>query len=336
VASAGDVNGDGLSDVVIGAAYKDSAGVADRGYVAVYLGPLAGGAAPLWDVHGPSAQANLGYSVANAGDVNGDGWSDLLFGMPGYTDTYTRQGLCYLFRGGGWGAPVFQRTAAFRPLASRFIQPLGLTDPNLVAVGMTGRSAAGKTKVKLEWRVRPAIGLAAPTLTGLGAYVATGAPGPNGSITGPIAFENRLVSGIAYSWQTRCRSRSIYFPTSVWLSPARSGALEWDLRAPGTSVDVPLADHQAGLELLGSHPNPMRAASVIAFRLSREGPVTITIVDTQGRRVRDLARRTMTSGGHEMSWDGRDARGRSVGAGLYFVRLEAEGKTLSHKLTLIR
>jgi hypothetical protein len=81
--AAGDVNGDGFGDFVVG-----YAGASDHGYSAgradVFLGSASGpGATPSWAVLGAQAGESLGGSVAGAGDVNGDGYADVLVGAPG-------------------------------------------------------------------------------------------------------------------------------------------------------------------------------------------------------------------------------------------------------------
>jgi hypothetical protein len=75
VASAGDVNGDGYADVVIGAYLANSNG---RAYV--YLGAAAGlSTTPATTLIGPDgASGAFGFSVASAGDVNGDGYADVV------------------------------------------------------------------------------------------------------------------------------------------------------------------------------------------------------------------------------------------------------------------
>ncbi|TAH46091.1 MAG: hypothetical protein EYC71_04925 [Gammaproteobacteria bacterium] len=90
VSGAGDVNGDGLADLIVGAFGADPNGRIDAGqsYVvfgmadstAVYLGNLGTGG---FVIDGIVAQDSSGYSVSGAGDVNGDGLADLIIGAHG-------------------------------------------------------------------------------------------------------------------------------------------------------------------------------------------------------------------------------------------------------------
>ena len=79
------MNGDGLSDVIVGASYYDN-GQTDEGRAFVYHGSGTG----LATSAGWTAESNqvslFGWSVASAGDVNGDSYSDVIVGAPNYND----------------------------------------------------------------------------------------------------------------------------------------------------------------------------------------------------------------------------------------------------------
>ena len=86
VSTAGDVNSDGYSDVLVGApdAYLGT-GIDTAGGAFVYHGSASGvSTTASWYTRRASTPRNdnLGYRVALAGDVNGDGYSDILAGSP--------------------------------------------------------------------------------------------------------------------------------------------------------------------------------------------------------------------------------------------------------------
>jgi len=103
VASAGDVNGDGYADIIIGAVGWDD-GNTDEGAAFLYLGGSSGPAAgPVWTGVSNQDNAHFGDSVSGAGDVNGDGFDDIVVGASNYNNGEVGEGRAYVYYGNSTG-----------------------------------------------------------------------------------------------------------------------------------------------------------------------------------------------------------------------------------------
>lgn len=102
VASAGDVNGDGYDDVMVGSEF---CGVVDReGRVYLFLGSAGGlSSTPDWMIQGSGSEESLGWSIASAGDVNNDGYDDVIIGAPWASYPEGHEGRAYVFYGSSTG-----------------------------------------------------------------------------------------------------------------------------------------------------------------------------------------------------------------------------------------
>ena len=147
---AGDVNGDRYDDLIVGAHNYDTTTHTNAGRVYLFTGSETGldPANPDWTMDGEQINAYLGYSVAGAGDVNGDFYDDVLIGSHGYdlTDPATVDaGRAYLFYGSASGLSLtpdwtFTGTQASQAAG---VKVAGIGDVNGdgfddIAIGSTG------------------------------------------------------------------------------------------------------------------------------------------------------------------------------------------------------
>jgi hypothetical protein len=226
--TAGDVNGDGYSDVVVGAFGNTSF----RGKAYLALGGASGlSATAVWTASGQAPNDEFGYSVATAGDVNADGYSDVVVGALGFSST---TGKAYLYHGGG-GAGV---SLVPRQLRSDLSAPIHIGGPAFeqqFRMGLTLHSPVGRVWRKLQWQIAPWGGAFAPAVNPIQSdtswYIN---PVP---ITKPITLHEDLQR---YLWRARIKyhpAQSPFQPWSRWITLSANSLQEADLFS--TSQEAP-------------------------------------------------------------------------------------------------
>ncbi len=121
VGAAGDVNGDGIDDLIVGGYYMDH-GEANEGRAFLWHGSPQGlGPAPDWSVESDQDYALLGSVATGIGDVNGDGIADVAVGVIGFDRGELNEGLAAVYHGStrglspwpAWSAEGDERFAQF-------------------------------------------------------------------------------------------------------------------------------------------------------------------------------------------------------------------------------
>ena len=107
------------------------------------------------------------------------------------------------------------------------------------------------------------------------------------------------------------------------------------LLTPGTTLDAGGGALPHALALAAPRPNPASDRTMLSFALPAAGPVRLAVYDMEGRRVRTVSAGVMDAGEHELRFDLRDDAGRAITSGIYFVRLEMLGRTLTRRLAIL-
>ena len=103
VCSTGDVNGDGFDDVAVGAPLSNN-GQYNEGRVYIYHGSASGLAiSPATILESNQAICQLGFAVAGGGDINNDGFDDLIVGAPNYSNGELYEGSVFVYLGSSTG-----------------------------------------------------------------------------------------------------------------------------------------------------------------------------------------------------------------------------------------
>jgi hypothetical protein len=111
-----------------------------------------------------------------------------------------------------------------------------------------------------------------------------------------------------------------------------------DVSQVPAATDAALVQHApaARLELRPAVPNPFRSTTSIAYTVPREDQVRVRILDVAGRTVRVLGEGRVPAGESRVVWDGRNASGDIVPAGVYWARVESSDGSVAKRIVALR
>jgi len=103
-----------------------------------------------------------------------------------------------------------------------------------------------------------------------------------------------------------------------------------DQREDAPDYDLP------ELTSVKAYPNPFNPYTTVTFSLATDSSVNLAIYDAKGALVRSLATGHQSAGRYQLTWDGRDNDGRSVGSGVYLLRFLAGDFKDIQKLIMLK
>lgn len=89
-------------------------------------------------------------------------------------------------------------------------------------------------------------------------------------------------------------------------------------------------------QINSNYPNPFNPSTTIEYSIPQTGRVKLSIYNIRGQKVKTMINGDMEKGQHRIVWNGRDDGNRSVASGVYFIRIEAAGKTSIRKAMLLK
>jgi len=328
VSTAGDVNGDGYSDIIIGAHWYDN-GQTDEGRAYVYHGSPTGVlSTPSWIGESNQDFAYYGYSVSTAGDVNGDGFSDVIVGAYLYDNGQTDEGAAFVYHGSPTG------------LAN---SPSWIGESNQINASYgISVSTAGSVNGDIFSDVI------------IGSYRYDNGQGDEGAVF--VYHGSAAGLSSSHSWMSESNQDTSFYGISVssagdvngdGYSDIIIGASFYDNPEPnegmafvfhGTPSGVSNISNIVGLaprlfKLEQNYPNPFNPTTKIRFILDESGNTSLKIYNILGEELMTLINGEYLQGGiyHE-----REFNADGLPSGIYIARLQKGDKSQIIKMMLLK
>lgn len=176
----------------------------------------------------------------------------------------------------------------------------------------------------------------APPLTSLTPDGAQGTTLPNAVVeifSDPadegLTFEGSTLAGPdgAFSWTGRCTGPHV----TATATDAQGSTSPFSQPVNITKVADNRQVQPSAFWLEQNYPNPFNAATTLRFTLADRLPVTLQVLDLQGRVVASLVRQTMTAGNHALVFDATE-----LATGVYLCRLQAGTLSTTRRMILVK
>ena len=100
-------------------------------------------------------------------------------------------------------------------------------------------------------------------------------------------------------------------------------------------VGSDFSDFQLKVNQISNYPNPFNPSTTISFSIPDESDIELMIYNIKGQKIKTLANEQYSKGEHSIVWNGDDDSGNLVRSGIYFYKLNVNGKTEAVKKCLL-
>lgn len=124
-----------------------------------------------------------------------------------------------------------------------------------------------------------------------------------------------------------------FYQAGLYVNPVHSANALVGIGMPApVGVEPTVVPGSPGLVVA---PNPARRGAVFTLEADRSGPQRLVLLDVRGRLVRVLEDSNAAAGTRTFAWDGLDGSGRPAEPGVYLVRFQVAGRSVSRRITVI-
>jgi hypothetical protein len=358
---AGDVNGDGFKDIIIGAPIDDING---RGRVYIYFGGANMDNIPDVYLEGQEGADAFGLSVSGCGDVNKDGYDDVLIGANQW-GAVKNIGKAYLIYGGNeinlLHSVIFIGDSTKQEYG-RFVAGLGdinndeFKDFGIMGLGYARIISGNGFSTFFEMNGSPEKG-AFVNISGVDDFnndhfddFLISTEQINNSLTGGVFvflgksnIEALPDIGIGGQLLPSCFGSSISYSRNLdgknYLLIGDDQSDGWD--GPGIvyiysygkddNVDDNKYHRLDLVHLNQNYPNPFNTSTVISFKIDKQSFVTLKIFDLTGRMINLLIDSYCTPGNYKINWNAK-----ALASGIYFYQLQSDEKIFTKRLIFLK
>lgn len=364
VCVAGDLNGDGFNDIVVGAP-NDDYDAHGRAYIYYGGSPMAD--TPAVRLEGTDHFDSFGESVAGVGDVNKDGFGDILIGAPqGLKYPYTGEayliyggqnislGHSTLFVGDSSAHGQFGRVVAgLNDISGDSISDFGIMADNYIKV-ISGKDLSILLRINADslwWAFQTIACTKDINNDGLEDF-AVGIQNRANQYSGMLAvylgksvidtMPAYIINGLGQNNYFGCSIAglgNINDSASIEIIVAENNA--FGTNGPGKvyiysyghsdNVGGENLNYPKYFSLSQNYPNPFNPGTSIQYTVSSRQTVSLKVYDLLGREIRTLVDGVKNRGSYEVQFDGSH-----LASGVYFYRLKIKSGVLQKKMILLR
>lgn len=118
------------------------------------------------------------------------------------------------------------------------------------------------------------------------------------------------------------------------IDPVFYSAWDFDNRIPTDVDDFVNLPFEYNLDQ--NYPNPFNPTTYIRYSLAKPGQVSLSVYNILGEKIVTLLDKVQAAGTYQITWNGRDSFGRTVGSGIYFYKLESGNYTRTQKMMMLK